>query len=131
MFVNVEDPAQPLVSSDVQVGDLVRISDRRRQRKQRPGVRDALVGPVVVVEHFEFAQGVQQVVLVPDQGAVEEFNRQVCIHRSMIAFILGIRTPVSTTLIPASDKMTSNMSGNFRPGPGLRTGPGIRRPEGP
>jgi hypothetical protein len=55
MIVLVEDPAKPLVSSDVQVGDLVRISDRRRQWTQRPGVRDALVGPVVVVEGLEFA----------------------------------------------------------------------------
>lgn len=74
MIVLVDDPAKPLVSSDVQVGDLVRISDRRRQWTQRPGVRDALVGPVVVVEGFEFAQGTREVVLVPDQGAVEEFT---------------------------------------------------------
>jgi hypothetical protein len=32
------------------------------------------VGPVVVVERFEFAQGVQQVGLVQDDGAVEEFG---------------------------------------------------------
>src|SRR5690349_9773024 len=68
MFVRVEDPAQRLASSDVQVGDLVWISDRRRQRTQRPGVRDALVGPVVVVEDFELTQGAEKVVLVPDQG---------------------------------------------------------------
>ena len=32
------------------------------------------VGSVVVVERFEFAQGVQQVGLVKDEGAVEEFG---------------------------------------------------------
>jgi hypothetical protein len=47
MFVLVDDSAEPLASSDVQAGDPVRISNRRRQRTQRPGVRDALVGPVV------------------------------------------------------------------------------------
>ena len=56
MFVRVEDSTQSLVSSDFQVGDLVWLSDRRWQWTQRPGVRDALVGPVV--EGFELTQGV-------------------------------------------------------------------------
>jgi hypothetical protein len=30
MIVLVQDPAEPLASPDVQVGDLVRVSDRRR-----------------------------------------------------------------------------------------------------
>jgi hypothetical protein len=32
------------------------------------------MGPLGVVEGFELTQGVQQVVLVPDQGAVEKFS---------------------------------------------------------
>ena len=40
---------------------------------ERAGVRDALVGSVGVVELFEFLQSVEQVALVPDQGAVEQF----------------------------------------------------------
>jgi hypothetical protein len=38
---------------------------------QRPDVRDPLVWAVPVVELFELAQGVEQVPLVPDQGAVQ------------------------------------------------------------
>src|SRR5262245_22324890 len=72
MFVRVEKSAQALVSSDVQAGDLAWISDRRRQWTQRPGVRDALVGPVGVVEGFELTQGAEQMMLVPDHGPVEE-----------------------------------------------------------
>jgi hypothetical protein len=37
MLVFVEDAAEALVSSYVQTGDLVRISDRRGQRMQRAG----------------------------------------------------------------------------------------------
>jgi len=36
-----------------------------------PGVADSLMRPVRVVELLEFAQGVEQVRLVPDQGPVE------------------------------------------------------------
>jgi hypothetical protein len=59
MLVFVEDAAEALVSSYVQTSDLVRISDRRGQRMQRAGVRDALMRAVAVVELFELAQGVQ------------------------------------------------------------------------
>ncbi len=74
MLVLVEDPAQTLASSYVQARDLPWVDDRRWQRTQRAGVRDALVGPVRVVELFELTQGAQEVALVPDQGAVEEFS---------------------------------------------------------
>lgn len=60
-------------SSYVEVGDGVRVGDRRRQGVQRAGVCDALVGPVGVVVLFELAQGVEQVALVPEQGAVQQF----------------------------------------------------------
>jgi hypothetical protein len=50
-----------------------RIGDLRGQRVQRACVREALVWPVAVVELFELAQGVEQVLLVPDQGAVQQF----------------------------------------------------------
>jgi len=70
--VLVENAAEVIGSSDVEAGCLVRIGDRRRQGVQRAGVRDALVGPVGVVELFELAQGMEQVPLVPDQGAVQQ-----------------------------------------------------------
>ena len=44
------------------------------QRTQRTGVRDALVGPVMVVEGLEFAQVAQEVMLVSDQRALEELT---------------------------------------------------------
>jgi hypothetical protein len=40
--------------------------------------------------------------LVPDQDPVEGSRRQAWIQRSMIEFILGIRTPLSTTSMPLS-----------------------------
>jgi hypothetical protein len=73
MLVFVEDAAEAVASSDVETGDLVRVSDRCRQRVQRPVVRDALVWAVSVVELFELAQGVEQVPLVPDQRSVQQF----------------------------------------------------------
>jgi hypothetical protein len=72
MLVLVEDAAKALVSSYVQVGDLVRIGDRRGQWTERAGVCDALVGTVLVVEVFELAQGMKQVALVPDQRPVQQ-----------------------------------------------------------
>lgn len=45
----------------------------RQQRVQRACVREALVRPVVVVELFELVQGVEQVLLVPDRSAVQQF----------------------------------------------------------
>lgn len=74
MFVLVEDPAQTLPSSDVQVDDLVWFGDRWRQRLQRAGVGDALMRPMLVVEGLELAVCVEQVPLVPDQRAVEELT---------------------------------------------------------
>ncbi|MER7491002.1 hypothetical protein ABTY20_35030 [Streptomyces sp. NPDC126497] len=53
--VLVEDVAESLASSYVEMGDLLRIADRPRQGAQRVGVGDALVGPVGVVEVFELA----------------------------------------------------------------------------
>ena len=83
----------------------------------------------------------------PDPGAGRDRapGRQVCTHRSMIEFMRGIRTPLSTTLIPASAKTASNNSGNLpsrsriknraqRSGPaaheGIQPGPGVLVPFG-
>jgi len=74
MFVFVKDATQALVFSYVQVSDLARFGDRRGQWMQRAGIGDALVGSVLVVEVFVLAQSVEQVVLVPDQGPVEQFS---------------------------------------------------------
>lgn len=71
MFVLVENPSQPLPSSDVQVGHLVWFGNRWRQRLQRACVGDALMRPMLVVKGLELTEGVEQVTLVPDQRAVE------------------------------------------------------------
>jgi hypothetical protein len=70
----VEDAAEAIASSYVEAGYLVRIGDLRWQRVQRACVGDALVWAVSVVELFELAQGVQQVPLIPDQGAVQQLT---------------------------------------------------------
>jgi hypothetical protein len=73
MSVLVEDAAEAIASSYVEAAYLVRIGDRRGQRVQRAGVRDALVRAVPVVELLELTQGVEQVPLVPDQGPIQQF----------------------------------------------------------
>jgi hypothetical protein len=40
---------------------------------QRSGVRDALVGSVSIVEALELVKSVEEMALVPDQGAVQQF----------------------------------------------------------
>ena len=69
----MEEAAEPVVSADVQACERGGFGDRFGQRPQGSGVRDAPVGPVLVVVAFVLAQGVQQVRLVPDQGPVEQF----------------------------------------------------------
>jgi hypothetical protein len=55
MFVLVEGAAEAIKSADVESGKLVRIGDRFGQRLEWPGVGDALVRPVCVVEGLELA----------------------------------------------------------------------------
>ena len=66
-----------------------------------------------VVELLVITQGVEQVSFVPDESAVEEFVAELWIHRSMIAFIRGIRTPLRTIEMSASARTASNRAGNF------------------
>jgi hypothetical protein len=73
MLILVKDAAEAIASSYVEAGYLVRVGDLCRQRVQRACVGDALVGAVSVVELFELVQGVEQVPLVPDQAAVQQF----------------------------------------------------------
>jgi len=73
MSVFVEDAAEAIASSYVEASDLVRVGDRCGDRVQWPGVRDALVGPMNVVELLELPQRVEQVPLVADQGPVQQF----------------------------------------------------------
>lgn len=58
MLVLVEDPTEAIALSYVKASYLVRTCDKRRQRVQRAGVRDALMRAVSIVELFEIMQGV-------------------------------------------------------------------------
>jgi hypothetical protein len=71
MLVLMEHPTEPVASSYMVAGDLVRSHQRHGQWLERAGVRDALMRPVPVVELLELPQGVQKVGLVPDQRAVQ------------------------------------------------------------
>ncbi|MEU6572624.1 hypothetical protein [Streptomyces sp. NPDC046805] len=61
-------------SSYVEARDPLRIVDWFGQRTQRAGVREALVRPVIVVGNLELAQGVKEMVLVPDQCPLQQFS---------------------------------------------------------
>ena len=74
MLVLVENAAEAVASSYVEVGHLVWISDLLGERGQRSGVRDVLMRLVSVVELLEVAQGVEQVPLVPDQRPVQQLT---------------------------------------------------------
>ena len=73
-MVLVEYAAQPRTPADVESADLGRISDWLWQRLPRPGVAEPLVRPMGVVELLVLVQGVEQVSLIPDEGAVEQFE---------------------------------------------------------
>ena len=68
----VEDAVEAVPSVDVKAGGGAGLGDRRGQRVQWPGVRDSLVRPMGVVEMLGLTQSVEQVPLVPDQGAVKQ-----------------------------------------------------------
>jgi hypothetical protein len=113
MPVFVEDAAEAVVSADVQVRDLLRVGYRFGERAQGCRSLEGPVGPVLVVEVLELPQRMQEVALVPDEVRSMSSRRQVCTQRSMIEFILGIWTPLSTTVMPASLKTVSNRLGNL------------------
>ncbi|MEV6986137.1 hypothetical protein AB0M95_33430 [Sphaerisporangium sp. NPDC051017] len=66
----MQDAAEPVSSTYVQVGDSLEIRDRVWDGTQRGCLVQGLVASVLVVEGFVFAQGVPQVVFVPYEAAV-------------------------------------------------------------
>jgi len=74
MLVLVEDSAEPVASADMEGCVGVRMGDGRGYSLEWPGVGDALVRAVAVVELLELAQHVDQVPLVPDQRPVEQLS---------------------------------------------------------
>jgi len=73
MLVFVGEAAEAIASADVQVRDRGWIDDRLGQRAQWTGIRDAPMRPMMVVVSFVLAQGAQEMRLVPDRHAVEQF----------------------------------------------------------
>jgi hypothetical protein len=70
----MEDAAEPIASSDVEAVDSVRFGDRLGERAQGCRGAERAVGPVLVVEGLVLVERVEQVGLVHDQHAVEEFG---------------------------------------------------------
>ncbi|WP_018830730.1 hypothetical protein [Salinispora tropica] len=58
MFVLVEDAAEAVTSVDVQVDETVRVGDRFGQWREWPGVSDALMRAMLVVEDLVLAERV-------------------------------------------------------------------------
>jgi hypothetical protein len=80
MVVLVEDAAESIFSSDVELVQSIRFDDRWAEwaewaewAKWSCGPQCA-VCPMIVIERLEFAQDVQEVGLVQDEGAVEQFG---------------------------------------------------------
>src|SRR5689334_9181245 len=69
----VEGAAEPVPSADIEVRDPLRTGNRFRERAQWCGSPEGPVGPVLVVEVLELPKRVQEVALVPDEGAVQHF----------------------------------------------------------
>ena len=75
MFVFVDESAESVVSMDTEQCEGLRVGGRFGQRCAWSGVRDASVGPVLVVVAFVLAQGVQQMCLVEGQGPGSNFRQ--------------------------------------------------------
>jgi hypothetical protein len=68
MCVLVEEVAESVMSTDVEAVESVRFGERPQGSCAVQGA----VRPMLVVDRLELAERVEQVGLVPDQGAVEE-----------------------------------------------------------
>jgi hypothetical protein len=69
----MEDAAESITPVDVEAVESVRLGDRFGDLQQGRRAVQGAVGPMLVVERFELGERVEQVGLVPDQGALEEF----------------------------------------------------------
>lgn len=73
-MVLVEDAAESISSSDGEVIQSAGFGDRWREPATWGCALQGAVGPVIVVEPFEFTQGVDEVGLVQDECAVEQLG---------------------------------------------------------
>lgn len=67
MCVLVKDAAESVGSMDVQLVESLGVGDRFGDWPQGRSAVQGAVGPMLVVEHFELGECVEQVGLVPDQ----------------------------------------------------------------
>jgi hypothetical protein len=94
--VLVDHSGEPFSAAYVQAGDPPEIGDRLGDRTQRCWLVHRSMGPVGVVVQLEPAEGVAQVALDPDEGAVQKFVAAGLDP----ALMSGIWTPVSTVWMP-------------------------------
>jgi hypothetical protein len=74
VLVFVEDAAQSVASSDVEVVESARFGDRLGERASGCRGVERPVGLVLVVERFVLTECVQEMAAVHDQGPVEQFG---------------------------------------------------------
>ena len=117
MQVLMEYPAEPVTASYVKAGDLARAHEWHGQWLEWAGVGDARMRPVPVVEEPNSRRACRRWGWFQISVRSRNSRRQICTYRSIIEFILGIRTPLRATSMPASARMASNTAGNFPPGP--------------
>ena len=82
-----------------------------RVAAERAGVRDALMWPVPVSKCSNSRRECRRRDWSQISVRSSSSRRQVCTQRSMMEFILGIWTPLSTVSMPASPMMASNRPG--------------------
>src|SRR5690242_17726063 len=81
ILVLVEDAAEPVPSMYVEARDLLRVGYRFGERAQGCGSPEGPVRPVLVVEVLELPQRMQEVMLIPDERAVQQLVT-ACLHPS-------------------------------------------------
>ena len=74
MFIGVESAVELVLQPDIEAVELFGIGEGAGEWAQGCCGAERAVGSVLVVEGFVFAECVQEVRLVPDEGAVEEFG---------------------------------------------------------
>lgn len=72
LLILMQGSAEPVLSVDLQVHDLSWSGGRFRQRAERGGLAKGPVRPMPAAERFELAERVQEVALVPAQGAIQQ-----------------------------------------------------------
>lgn len=132
MSVLVEGAAEACASAYVEMSDLGWIGDRRGEWVQWSGVGDSLMRSMGVVEAFEFPEGVEQVALIPDQGAVQQFATAALYPPLHDRVHPGHSDAAEHDLDSrVGEDSVEPAGGTCRPCRGSGTGPGSRCPPSP